>query len=215
MASESSVAQRRDAAPFERVHRPSREAVRRRLLDAAFKVFADSGFANATMDEVASAAGLTKGAIYSNFASKDDLFFAIMSDQISRRVESVRAALDAAPVGGDRRQTLLEIGRLLTEAFLEERDWQLTFFDFWQRAVRNDEVRALFLEHRRALRSAIAELIEQVLRDAPLPGNLGIEDAVTVVLALSNGFAIEAYVDPDMFNDRLFGQVLDLLSAPG
>jgi AcrR family transcriptional regulator len=199
--------------PVARERRPGREEVRRRLLDAALTVFAESGFANATMDQIAAAAGLTKGAIYSNFASKDDLFFAMMSDQISSRVETVRAALDASPVNSRRRQTLLEIGRILTEAFLKEREWQLVFFDFWQRAVRDDGVRTLFLAHRRVLRSAVADFIAQVLRGAPTPGGLDVEDAVTVVLALSNGLAIEAYVDRDMFNDRLLGQVLELLSA--
>ena len=63
--------------PPVRVRRPGRAAVRRRLLDAALEVFAERGYASANLDQVAAAAGLTKGAIYSNFASKDDLFFAM------------------------------------------------------------------------------------------------------------------------------------------
>jgi AcrR family transcriptional regulator len=73
--------------------------VRRRLLDAALDVFAEFGFDNATVDHVASAAGLTKGAVYSNFASKDDFFFAMMGDQILERVGIVRAMLAAIPLG--------------------------------------------------------------------------------------------------------------------
>jgi len=44
-------------------------------------VFAEFGFENASLDQVAATAGLTKGAVYSNFAGKDDLFFAMMNDQ--------------------------------------------------------------------------------------------------------------------------------------
>ena len=111
--------------PPVRVRRPGRAAVRRRLLDAALEVFAERGYASANLDQVAAAAGLTKGAIYSNFASKDDLFFAMMHDQANRRVEAVRVALEAGEGAPGGEQSLHDIGRLLTAAFTEQRAWQL------------------------------------------------------------------------------------------
>src|ERR1035438_4426893 len=119
----------------DRTRRPKREVVRRRLLDAALEVFAERGFASANLDQVAAAAGLTKGAIYSNFTSKDDLFFAMMKDQALHRVEAVRAVLAATSPGTHGQQTLHDIGRLLTEAFTKQQEWQLVFLDFWRRAV--------------------------------------------------------------------------------
>ena len=163
--------------PAPRIPRPKREAVRRRLLDAALAVFASRGFDNATLDQVAEAAGLTKGAIYSNFASKDDLFYAMMSDQALHRAEAVRTALATRPArpgnGPDRRRDVRDVGRLLTEAFTREREWQLVFLDFWGRAVRDDAVRARFLAHRRTVRQAIAERIEQAARRPPGAGEIG------------------------------------------
>ena len=176
------------------------------------EVFAEYGFANASLDQVATAAGLTKGAIYSNFASKDELFFAMMTDQILSRVEAVRAILATNPAGTQRRRALQEIGHFLTEALVEQREWQLVFLDFWQRAVRDEEVRAQFLAHRRVLRTAIAERVNQVFGTAPIPGGLSVDDVVTVVLALSNGLAIEMYVDPGLVSDDLLGRVLERLS---
>src|SRR5664280_21499 len=76
-----------------RTRRPKREVVRRRLLDAALEVFAEHGFDTTNLDQVAAAAGLTKGAIYSNFTGKDDLFYAMMTEQVLARVESIRSAL--------------------------------------------------------------------------------------------------------------------------
>jgi AcrR family transcriptional regulator len=73
-----------------RIRRPTRQEVRRRLLDAALEVFAEQGFDTANLDQVAAAAGLTKGAIYSNFTGKDDLFYAMMAEQVLARVESIR-----------------------------------------------------------------------------------------------------------------------------
>src|SRR5450759_2484874 len=65
--------------PVARIRRPTREEVRRRLLDAALAVFAEHGFDTANLDQIAEAAGLTKGAIYSNFIGKDELFYAMLS----------------------------------------------------------------------------------------------------------------------------------------
>jgi AcrR family transcriptional regulator len=200
-----------EATSVGRVRRPGREAVRRRLLDAALHVFAEYGFASASLDQVAAAADLTKGAIYSNFASKDELLFAMMTDQILTRVEAVRAVLAANPAG-TRHQALQDIGHRLTQAFVEQREWQLVFLDFWQRAVRDDDVRVQFLAHRRVLREAIADRVDQVFGTEPIPGGFSVDDVVTVVLALSNGLAIEMYVDPGLFSDDLLGRVLEQLS---
>ena len=200
------------APPAGRIRRPGRAAVRRRLLDAALQVFAEQGFASASLDQVAEAAGLTKGAIYSNFAGKDDLFFAMMKDQVTKRIETVRTALGASSPGADGEQARHDIGRLLTEAFTQQREWQLVFLDFWQRAVRDDDVRAQFVAHRRALRAAIAESVEQNLGRSPLLGQFTVDDVITLVLALSNGLAIEQYADPGLVSDDLFGRVLAQLS---
>jgi len=192
-----------------RVRRPTRQEVRRRLLDAALEVFAEQGFDTANLDQVAAAAGLTKGAIYSNFTGKDDLFYAMMAEQVLARVESIRAALAGVHAAEARDgQNLRKIGGLLTEAFTEQREWRMVFLDFWRRAVRDEEVRTRFIAHRRTLRNAIAASVEEFLGGTPPVGDFTVDDVVTVVLALSNGLAIEQYVDPSTVSADLFGRVL-------
>src|SRR5271168_5606398 len=75
--------------------RTPRSEVRERILSAAMTTFASEGFAGATIDMIAEAAGFTKGAVYSNFGSKDDLFFALLDAQVKARaalIEQVGAS---------------------------------------------------------------------------------------------------------------------------
>src|SRR6478609_1674238 len=112
-----------------RVPRPRKDEVRGRVLRAAGAVFAERGFAAATLDQVAAAAGFTKGAVYSNFGSKDELFLALMEAEAADRVDVVENSLRET---GDLAGALAAVG-----AELSRRDstWQLLFLEFWQRAV--------------------------------------------------------------------------------
>ena len=193
--------------------RPGRPAVRRRLLDAALTVFAERGFANATLDEVAAAAGLTKGAIYSNFDGKDEIFLAMLDEQVLNRVEAVRSALVAEPMPADARGAARHVGRLLAAAITEHRDWQLVFLDFWLRAVRDEEVHVQFLAHRRMLHAAISGAVTLAVGERPSATDFSTGDIVTVVLALSNGLAVEQYIDPEFVSEGLFERVLAQLAT--
>src|SRR3954463_2660608 len=55
---------------------------RRELLEAGLAVFAERGYRDASVDEVAERAGYSKGALYWHFSSKDDLFYALLEERI-------------------------------------------------------------------------------------------------------------------------------------
>src|SRR5260370_22754383 len=72
-----------------------REMTRQHLLEAAAIVFTRNGFHGSSLDEVAATAGFTKGAVYSNFKSKDDLFLALLDDRQARQAAAFERELDA------------------------------------------------------------------------------------------------------------------------
>jgi AcrR family transcriptional regulator len=191
-----------------RVPRPPKEAVRSRVLQAAGEVFAERGFAAASLDQVAAAAGFTKGAVYSNFASKDELFLALMAEEVQRRVDGVAAALQAA--------TDLPAALAAVNAELSRREaaWQLLFLEFWQRAVRDPEARRRFVASRRDLRTRITATVARYLTEHPLHTGWDAESLTLVIIALANGLAVEALPDPDAVPDDLLARVLaDLVAA--
>jgi AcrR family transcriptional regulator len=82
---------------------PKRERTRRRLIEAAFELVQEKGFADVTMDDVAARVGLTKGAIYGNFEDKEDLLVATV-------LANTRAA-DVVEFGKSLREYLGNLGR--------------------------------------------------------------------------------------------------------
>src|SRR5690349_18187944 len=72
-----------------------RAETRARLLEAAFRVFAAKGFGQTRIDDVCAAAGFTRGAFYSNFATLDELFFLLYDERAALIADQVTAALTA------------------------------------------------------------------------------------------------------------------------
>jgi AcrR family transcriptional regulator len=188
--------------------RPRRDQVRARVLAAARDVFAERGFAGASTDQVAAAAGFTKGAVYSNFGSKDELFLALMDAEAAARVASVERALAGT---ADLPGALAAVG---DELAARDPAWQLLYLEFWQRAVRDPGARAAFVASRRELRGRVAEVVERFLVTHPVHTGWDAGRLTLVLLALTNGLALEALPDPDAVPADLLPRVLaDLLDA--
>jgi AcrR family transcriptional regulator len=189
-----------------RTSRPRREQVRTRVLEAAAAVVAERGAGAATLDQVAAAAGFTKGAVYSNFASKDELFLALLQEQVTARVEGVERALRDTP---DLPAALAAVGRDLARP---DPVGQLLFVEFWQRAVRDPAVRGPFVEFRRQLRARIAAVVDEVLSARSAAPGWDADSLALVVMALANGLALEAMPDPDAVPEDLVPRVLAALA---
>ncbi len=67
------------------------------IVEAALEVFAEKGFAGARLDEIAARAGVSKGALYLYFETKEDLFRAVVRDMAAPNIEAVRAMAEAYP----------------------------------------------------------------------------------------------------------------------
>lgn len=79
---------------------------RRQLIDAARRIFARDGFELARLEDIAAAAGKTRGAFYANFQDKEDVFFAIFEDYLSRDRKRIRLQLSESQSEYDRIETL-------------------------------------------------------------------------------------------------------------
>src|SRR3954447_5597481 len=129
-----------------------REANRQRILRAERSVFGARGFHAATIEDIADEAGLSNGAIYYNFDSKEELFFALLDERLGERLEHLRATL-SGPV--DAADALPAEARDVTRSFKESREWRLLLLEFTAYAARSPRFAQRLRDHNRKLHGAI------------------------------------------------------------
>jgi AcrR family transcriptional regulator len=198
-----------DASPRPSLRDEQRALTRRRLLDAGEAVFGRSGFHGASVEEIAREAGATTGALYSNFASKEDLFLALFEERIAADVGDYSQIVSEG-------STVEEQARGAADrwmAILRERPAYFPLLiEFWAYAIREPRLRDRLAERFAALRSASARLaLEGAERQGYSPGAEAGELVGLLINALGNGLALEKLADPDAVPDSLYGDMLVLI----
>jgi AcrR family transcriptional regulator len=188
----------------------SRANTRERLLAAARSVFARGGFHGASVEEIASEAGFSTGALYSNFEGKEDLFLVLMEREIEEHAQEIAAAVrERASVSeraaGGARQWMTMIER--------EPEALLLFMEFWAYGVRDARVRPKVAARFAQMRQVLTGLIADGVRDFDLELTIPAEQLAVAIDALADGIARQKLADPDAVPDELMGTVLSLLLA--
>lgn len=169
-----------------------RAETRARLLEAAFGVFAEKGFGLVRIEDVCGAAGYTRGAFYSQFASLEELFFVLYDQRATLIADQVRAALDAVE---DPTELEMFVDRL-SATLLLDRDWLLVKTDFLTYAARRPETAARLITHRAQLHAAIEEKLTQSRFSVPATfGTIG--EAAHAVIAAYDGVTVQLLLDND------------------
>jgi AcrR family transcriptional regulator len=153
----------------------------------------------------------TAVAVYSNFAGRDDLVLTIMEEHIVVRME--RATTVFAELA-DLDEATAEAGARLPERIDSDATWHRLLLEYWGLAMRNPTVHSGLAERRARLREAVTAAISKAAALHGVDLALAPEHLAVVVLALSNGLAVERGVDPAAVPPTLLGDVLKLLVTP-
>jgi AcrR family transcriptional regulator len=185
---------------------PTREErktrTREELIQAAERLFSRDGFHATSLDALADEAGYTKGAVYSNFASKEDLFFAVYERRAAAAVRYVERTLrELGPAAALERMAVDTAAR-------RGRDdgWLAVFVEFWAHVVRNRELRERFAElHARSLRPAVEAVarLTGARRDAAA--------ATAAMNAMQIGLALERLTRPGLADPELTARIVRLV----
>ena len=185
----------------------SRARTRAAVVDAAMVVFARRGFAGAAMEEIAAEAGFTRGAVYSNFADKTDLFLAVLEEREHRRVEEVTEVFRASD---DPASFFTDLAAANAQKDVDEQ-WVMLRVEFWLYAMRNPDVRPRLVERNRAVIRSVEEAVRAILDEAGIDPPRPVGELATVIQGLDEGLTMLRLLDRDGIRRDLFLDTLGLL----
>jgi AcrR family transcriptional regulator len=183
---------------------------RQLLLQAAAEVFGRQGYHGATLDEVAAAAGFTKGAVYSNFKSKEDLLLALLETFHQQEMEEVRALLDASEVPATER---LSDFLVLFPVPGEQMGDDSLYLELCLQSRTNPEVRRRLAELDRTIVASLTALLESERPRQGLQPLASPERTSRIVLALMRGIVLMREIDPEQVDEPLLEAAMTFLAG--
>ena len=174
-------------------------------------MFAEQGFRGASVAGIVRRAGLSKGALYWHFDSKEDLFFALLEERIDRPLRAAIERLASAPPQQDMSFQADDVFAWLVE---QQRDLILLQHEYWSLAVRDSRLRERYVIRQAELRRAYARAIEARLehRGEPEP-DVPAEDIAALLIAALLGLALDKLIDPGAFPRHLPSDLHALIYA--
>jgi AcrR family transcriptional regulator len=178
-----------------------RQQTREYLLQAAAQVFAERGFHEATLDEVAAAAGYTKGAVYSNFKNKEDLFLALLEDSYAREMTALRATIESSDIPPEAR--IGDFVSLIGGELDRVPDMGALYLEFHLYALRNPAARARMNELEQEDIRAIAEILEVARAERGITIDEPAEQTARIIVALFRGISMMRTANPEVAGEEL------------
>jgi AcrR family transcriptional regulator len=174
------------------------------LLSSAAKLICRKGITDASVEDVASDAGYTKGAFYANFKSKEELFLVMLDERYAAELERLDASLSGEGAPG-------EEARHAAEEFLRiawsNPQWPKLYFEFAAYAARNREFREELTTRDRAMREKIADVYRRWSADFPTEPPIPVEDLAMMTFCMANGFLMGQLLEPEL-DEELYGTMM-------
>jgi AcrR family transcriptional regulator len=185
-----------------------RSQTRAALLDAAARVFVDRGFAGASVEAITAEAGYTRGAFYSNFSSKEELFVALLQEggfEFARSVAREGAGMTPREVGA----------RAAAVHRHPAAEWMIRLIlEVLAHSGRDPETRRLAAGFWSGTREIGAEQIRHVYAAAGREPPADPSEIASAFIALDLGLTLQRYVDPDAVSLDAYPRLFELLFGP-
>ena len=174
-------------------HQLKTEDTRRKLLRSARKIFARNGFEAARLEDIAKDAGFTRGAFYAHFARKEDLFLALLEQQILQNLTRVRALIGTEMALDDRLAGLREY----LISCMADPEWSILMLEFKLFAVRHPRMRARLAAAHRTLKASfqVPGMADQLCERLPHP-QFRYEAMRSIFEILLHGLTLQRAYDP-------------------
>ncbi len=168
------------------------EATRNRILTSAAACFSEQGYDATGVAEICQRAGVSKGAFYHHFASKQALFVTLLDQWLAVLDDQVvvqRAPRAPAP------QALQGMVVLLQQVFRDARGRLPMFLEFWRQAARDEAIWQATMAPFGRYRTLLAEIIQQGITEGTLR-SCDPQDAARVLVSMAVGMVLQSALDP-------------------
>ena len=173
------------------------DARRRQILDAAIECFSEKGFHRATMHDIVQRSGLSAGAIYRYFESKEELIQAIADERHARELSLISAAASGADgLGENLHQLILNFFGRLEDA--DERRQRRIGIEIWAEALRNPAVYETVRDGIDEPRTRLAKLIREAQARGEVTPHLEPDAVARLMIAVFQGFLLQQAWDPSV-----------------
>jgi TetR/AcrR family transcriptional regulator, transcriptional repressor of aconitase len=164
----------------------SRAQTRATLMAVGREHFICYGLGGAVAEKIAEDAGYSRGALYSNFDGKEELFLAVIREEQDRRTEALHSMFKEEPSAKERLRKMREaIADLVTDP-----DWIVLRAEFEAGALRNERIRQTFVEvHRKQVRDG-GNLIRNLAQSSDIHLDLKPNEFIMIILNLTHGLAV-------------------------
>lgn len=167
------------------------EETRANLLDAAVRRFSLEGYHAASVDGICAEAGVSKGAFYHHFPSKQALFIALLEGWL-KTVDAGLEAIRQPTVP----ETFVHMTHLLPAIFAAADDRLPMYLEFWTQASRDETIWAATIAPYRHYSEYFTELIREGVAEGSLKADVDAPAAARVVLSLAVGLFLQGVLDP-------------------
>ncbi|GAB7184079.1 ScbR family autoregulator-binding transcription factor [Kitasatospora sp. Ki12] len=171
-----------------------RPRTRAALLQAALETFAEYGFRAASIEQICERAGYTRGAFYSNFSSKEELFLALFDEHSDRILRRMTELVDSIATEDLTVQALVDV---LCEVEPAERDWYLVSTEFTLHAIRDPQAAWVLARHDARLRTQLARALTDHLARAGRTLTADPDEVARLLIAIREGGLAQSYVEPE------------------
>jgi AcrR family transcriptional regulator len=169
-----------------------KELTTSQLLETASRIFLERGYHRTTLDDIAEAMDMTKGAVYARFATKDELFFALYARWQERRL----AQLEDLPNVKTWEEVGLETARRAITSRREDGDFHLLLLEFWTYAARNERLRQEFAARHNQHLQKVAAWLEMMAARLGVKLRISALEMARAGSAMLQGYTLERLADP-------------------
>lgn len=189
----------------------SQARTRALLLEVATQEFLAHGYTGTSLEKIADQAGFSKGAVYGNFAGKEELALAVLENHFFALLQTFVGEFAAG--GGTIEDRLAVLERWL-ETLLSDDDWQVFAVEFAVHTRRNPKIQQQLAERERMVRVAVTTLLSQQIQQLGVKPVLPPEQLGIVLVSVVGGIAVQRLIDPTIPASLVTDAVKALFRAP-